>query len=90
MQTIEQNIRRFVQDTFLIGHSGEPLSANASFLEQGLIDSTGVLELVSFIEESYGIKIADEELVPDNLDSIDRLVGFIQRKVGNAAVGSAA
>jgi len=51
-----------------------------SFLEKGIIDSTGVLELVAFIEENFGIKVEDEELIPENLDSIDNLVTFINSK----------
>ena len=90
MQTIEQEIRAFVQDMFLIGQDGDTLSGDTSFLEKGIIDSTGVLELVSFIEQSYSIKIADDELIPDNLDSINRLTAFIQRKLDAAAVESAA
>lgn len=53
-----------------------------SFLELGLIDSTGILELVSFIEESFGITIDDDELTPDNLDSINKIIGFITKKMG--------
>ena len=86
MQTIEQNIRSFVQDTFLIGQDGETLTGETSFLERGIIDSTGVLELVSFVEESYGIRISDDELVPDNLDSINQLTRFIKGKLGTEAM----
>lgn len=86
MQTIEQTIRSFVQETFLIGQDSEALSNEMSFLERGIIDSTGVLELVSFIEESYGIRICDEELIPDNLDSVSRVTRFIESKLGNAAM----
>lgn len=90
MQTIEEAIRGFVQETFLIGQESETINGDTSFLEKGIIDSTGVLELVSFIEQSYGISISDEELVPDNLDSIDQLTRFINRKLGIAAMESAA
>lgn len=90
MQTIEQDIRDFVRDTFLIGQDGETLSGDTSFLEKGIIDSTGVLELVGFIEQNYPIKVTDEELIPDNLDSINRVTSFIERKLGASAMGSAA
>ena len=53
----------------------------ASLLDQGIIDSTGVLELVTFLEDTYDIKVEDGELIPDNLDSINRLVRFLERKV---------
>ena len=88
MQTIEQQIRTSVRDTFLIGQDDGGLTGDTSFLEQGMIDSTGVLELVSFIEETFGFQIADDELVPENQDSINRLTRFIGRKletVENAA-----
>ncbi|MBI3863116.1 MAG: acyl carrier protein [Planctomycetia bacterium] len=80
MQPIEQQIRDFINDNFLFGQGTDSLSANDSFLDQGIIDSTGVLELVTFIEGQFGIQIADNELVPQNLDSIENLVRFITRK----------
>lgn len=85
MQEIEQEIRQFVQENFLIGQDGAALEGDTSFLDNGLIDSTGVLELVTFMENRYGIKVADEELIPDNLDSINQLMGFITRKTGKNA-----
>ena len=80
MQSIERQIREFINDNFLFGQGADGLNREDSFLDQGIIDSTGVLELVSFIEDSFAIKIADSELVPQNLDSIDNLVRFIERK----------
>lgn len=77
---IESQVRRFVVENFLFG-DGERLQGDASFLETGVIDSTGVLELVGFLEATYGIRVADAELVPENLDSLDRVVGFVQRKL---------
>jgi len=72
-------IRNFVQENFLFGR--EPtFSDEESFLEQGIVDSTGVLELVTFIEEEYKIAIADEELVPENLDSIANIARFVEAK----------
>jgi acyl carrier protein len=88
VQTIEQQIRTFVRDTFLIGQDDGSLTGDTSFLDQGMIDSTGVLELVSFMEDTFGFQIADDELVPENLDSVNRLIRFIERKltaVENAA-----
>ena len=80
MQTIEQQLRRFVSDNFPFGPV-DGLSGDDSFLDQGIVDSTGVLELVAFIEETYGITVQDQELVPANLDSINRLVSFVERKL---------
>jgi acyl carrier protein len=81
MPNVEQELRRFVIDNFPFGQAGDALSNDDSFLDRGIIDSTGVLELVTFLEERYDIKVEDEELVPDNLDSINRLVRFLERKL---------
>ena len=62
------------------------LSEEDSLLEKGIIDSTGVLELVAFIEETYSFKIKDEELVPENLDSISNISKFIENKMSGATV----
>jgi len=78
---IERELSVFIRNKFLSGNKDITLDAQDSFLEKGLIDSTGVLELVSFIEETYGINIEDEELIPDNLDSLDKLGNFIARKL---------
>ena len=77
-----QDIRAFIIENFLFGQCTEEFSDQDSFLEKGIIDSTGVLELVSFLEEKYGIKVEDEDLLPDILDSVDRVVAFIDRKLG--------
>ena len=74
------HVRRFVVDNFLFADDTASLSDDASFLESGIIDSTGVLELTQFIERCFGIQIADEELVPENLDSISNLMRFIESK----------
>ena len=80
MQAIEQEIRQFIIDNFLFGDSERNFSNDDSFLEQGIIDSTGVLELVMFVEDKYDITIEDNELIPANLDSVNNLVQFIDRK----------
>lgn len=79
MSDIKQNVRQFVVSHFLFGQD-PGLTDDASFLEQGFIDSTGVLELVAFIEKEYATKVSDDELVPDNLDSITSIADFIERK----------
>ena len=88
MPTIEQasarkKIRDFITESFLTGSDIESLEDSDSFLEKEVIDSTGVLELTSFLESEFEITIDDGELTPDNLDSIDRLVNFISRKKAN-------
>ena len=85
MPDYETALRRFIVENFLFGREDKPLSNSDSLLELEIIDSTGVMELVSFIEQKYQIKVQDEELVPENLDSIDRLVQFISQKA-NVAV----
>lgn len=81
-------LRRYVLENCLFTDDGSKLDDSASFLETGLLDSTGILEIILFVEETFGIKVTDDEMVPDNLDSIDSLVAFVGRK--QAAVGSAA
>jgi acyl carrier protein len=81
MHTIEHDLRTFVTDSFLFGRN-QRLDGDDSFLEQGLIDSTGVLELVSFLESHFQIQVADDDLVPENLDSINRLVAYVEAKLG--------
>ena len=76
-------LRTFIIDNFMFGENAASLANNDSFLDKGIIDSTGVLELVSFIQDEYKIVIEDEELIPDNLDSIDKLVHFIEGKLAN-------
>jgi acyl carrier protein len=77
---ITSELRKFVLDTFLLGQAAH-LTDDSSFMEEGLIDSTGILELVSFIEERYAMQIADDELTPDNFDSINRVATFVSAKV---------
>jgi len=79
METIRSELRNFIQENFLFGQEAV-FSDGDSFLSLGIVDSTGVLELVAFLEKQYGLHIADEELLPENLDSIDNLSQFIQRK----------
>jgi acyl carrier protein len=70
---VSDKIRGFILDTVLVGAHEGALDNSDSFLEKGIIDSTGILELVSFVEEEFKIEVKDEELVPDNFDSVSRL-----------------
>lgn len=74
-------LRQFIIENFLFEEDNN-LKEGTSFLESGIIDSTGILELVSFLEETFGIEFADEELIPENLDSIANVVQFVTRKQG--------
>jgi acyl carrier protein len=82
-QTIEvaTDVRAYIVERFLFGQGGDTLSEDTSFLETGIVDSTGVLEVVMFLEQRFGIKIKDDELVPDNLDSIAKVASFVVRKL---------
>jgi acyl carrier protein len=72
-------IRAFLVDSFLLGDD-DGFDNDVSLLDSGIIDSTGVMEVVAFLEETYGIEVADDELVADNLDSVSRLARFVERK----------
>ena len=85
MQNFAEEIRKFIVDNFLFGDKRAKLGDSDSLLEKGIIDSTGVLELVTHIEQTYKIKVEDEDLVPANLDSINNLVKFLERKLSTAA-----
>ena len=76
---IKQQVRTFITSNFYVQDSAA-LADDASLLEQGIIDSTGVLEVITFIEDTFGITIDDREMLPENLDSIERISGFVSRK----------
>jgi acyl carrier protein len=80
MANVKEDIRQFIISNFLFGQNGDALEDQQSFLETGVIDSTGVLELIGFLEQQYGIAVEDREIVPANLDSVDQLVAFVARK----------
>jgi len=82
-------IRQFVVENFLFGQNDKQISDDQSFLESGIIDSTGVLELIGFLESNYAISIADDELVPANLDSVDRVASFVDGKLKTKAASVA-
>ena len=83
MSTTAHDIRAFVIANFLFGQNGPDLTDDKSFLDNGIIDSTGVLELVAFLEEKFGIAVGDRELIPDNLDSIQNVSRFVERKLAD-------
>jgi acyl carrier protein len=78
---IEDRVRTFVADNFLFREDRVQLSDMESLLDAGLIDSTGVLELVAFVESQFRIQVADAEIVPDNLDSIQSIVRYVKSKL---------
>jgi acyl carrier protein len=76
---IREELKQFVIDNFMFGQDGA-LKEDDSFLEKGIMDSTGLLELIAFLETTYRIKISDDELVPGNLDSIGNITGYLKSK----------
>jgi acyl carrier protein len=82
--SIEPAVRQFIAQNFMYREGIQSLADDQSLLEQGLVDSTGVLELVFFLERTFAIKVADEEVVPDNLDSVQQISQFVRRKLAPA------
>jgi len=80
MSDMEKVIIDFIKENFIMGRSDVVLDPEQSLIESGIMDSTGVLELVEFLEATYGIHIEDEELVPENLETVLNIVGFLKRK----------
>jgi acyl carrier protein len=78
---VRDRVRRFISDSFLI----DEFADDDSFLAAGIIDSLGVMQLVSFLESEFGIQVAEAELVPDNLDSVAKVTGYLSRKLGARA-----
>lgn len=73
-------IRQYILESLLFTEDESALQDSDSFLDGGIIDSTGVMEIILFIEETFGIKVKDDEMLPVNLDSVDNLVAFVMRK----------
>lgn len=81
-------VREFVVENFLFGDGGQ-LEDDTSFMESGIIDSTGILELITFLEEKYEIKIEDDELIPENLDNLQNVARFVDRKMNPSLASEA-
>ena len=77
--TIKEQVRQFITTNFYVPE-GSALDDATSFLDKGIVDSTGVLEVVTFIEQEFGVTVEDSEMVPENLDSIGNIVAFVERK----------
>jgi acyl carrier protein len=82
--TIEERVRRFILETFYVGDP-EELTDDISLLDSGFVDSTGMMEIILFLERDYAIHIEDDETIPENLESISRIAAFIARKTRAAA-----
>ena len=78
--SVEEKIREFVLENYLFTDDGAALDNNDSFMDKGIVDSTGILEIITFIEDEYGITVDDDEMVPENLDSVSNIVIFVGKK----------
>jgi acyl carrier protein len=85
MRDAEEMIRTYIAENMLFSDNGYPYSDSASFLEEGIVDSMGIMELVMFVDENFGITVEDEELTPDNFDSVAKLAAYIRRKAPSFA-----
>jgi acyl carrier protein len=88
--SIEEQLRVFIVENFLFGDDSRTIEASSSLIENDFVDSTGILELVAFIEERFGFRMSDHEIAPDNLDSIERIVSYVRSKSGRSAPTCAA
>ena len=84
MNEVENKVRTFIEDNFLFRDDRAALSDSESLLDAGLIDSTGILELVAFLEQEFAISMADADIVPANLDSIKTIVAYVGRKLAKS------
>ncbi|MCC6781326.1 MAG: acyl carrier protein [Planctomycetes bacterium] len=78
---LESRLRAFVRANFLFGREHSEPSDSDSLLETGVMDSTGVLEIVDFLKVTWDVDVSDHEMLPENLDSIERLAAFVRRKL---------
>ena len=76
----QEQVRNFVIENLLLGEEEENFTNGQSFLDSGLIDSTGILEIIAFLEDEYDITIKDDEMIPENLDSVERIVAFLEKR----------
>lgn len=77
---LREQIRAFILENYLFTDDTSALDMDASLLERGIVDSTGMLEIIFFIEEQLGVKVKDEEMIPENLDGVNRIATFVEAK----------
>jgi acyl carrier protein len=90
MLDIKKQVKEYIFDNFIMGSSSVEISGDTSFLGVGIIDSTGVLELISFLEETFRIEVGDEEMIPENLDSLNQIEKFVTKKLTAGQVAGGA
>jgi acyl carrier protein len=77
---LNDQIRNFILENYLFTNDVSALGLDDSLLGRGIVDSTGMLEIIFFIEEQLGVKVKDEEMIPDNLDSVSKIAAFVANK----------
>jgi acyl carrier protein len=77
---LRNQIRSFILENYLFTNDVAALDFDDSLLGKGIVDSTGMLEIIFFIEEKLGVKVKDEEMIPDNLDSVNKIAQFVERR----------
>jgi acyl carrier protein len=86
MQNVQLEVRKFVFDNFFFIESNGNLSDDDSFLENGVVDSLGILTLVTFVQKKYNILVEENELLSENWDSVNRIAAYVERKLGSSGV----
>ena len=80
MEDVRARIAEFILEEMLFGDESRMPAGGQSLLQSGVIDSTGILELIEFIETEFGVRVDDDDTIPENLDGINRIAAFVQRK----------
>ena len=80
MENIKVQLRQYIAENLLFSDNGADMNDEESFLDSGVVDSLGVLELATYVEDTFAIEVPDEEVIPDNFDSISKLTAYISRK----------
>jgi acyl carrier protein len=83
-EAIKAQVRQYVAANFMMGANVAELRDDDSFMGQNVIDSAGILELIAYLEQTYGIKVLEDDMIPDNLDSLNGVGRYLQRKLGGA------
>ena len=78
--SIEEKVREYILDNFLFTDDQSALSSEDSFMEKGIIDSSGILEVIFFLKEEFNVQVEDDEMIPENLDSVNNLLAFMEKK----------
>lgn len=88
MNDIERDVRAFLDENFILDAEAGPLAADASLTRAGVLDSMGVLELITFLETTYGFEVPDEDTLPEHLDTVDRIVRYVETRRADAGAGA--